>query len=258
LRSGEIITVQLREGRLSGEQTKLLPHPYWFNPFSCRYYDTPPAWVVEGHATQPLLEEHGHLDWGSTLAHDEVKNTPMIFYPPSTKEGIQLPIGRREVWRYQIRHAGFRNAYFLFAVSYVDKTTGHEDPVGVWPKGRPLPVWWLTPDGKVTKIDLPYTPLLNGGSRGFYPTRTGVFAFFHGFGGKRPPGDIGPGDAGGYLVQGEKMTKLISGHVRSVVVSPNGCKVVFVHDPSDTEFGKDRFDRITVKMIDVCQGGTHG
>jgi hypothetical protein len=41
-----------------GEETKTpFPKPsHWFNPHSCRYSETKPFWLVEGHRSIPLLE----------------------------------------------------------------------------------------------------------------------------------------------------------------------------------------------------------
>jgi hypothetical protein len=41
----------------------------------------------------------------------------------------------------------------------------------------------------------------------------------------------------------------------SVSVSEDGCRVAFIHDPYDTIYGKDRLERITVKAINICEGG---
>lgn len=231
------------------KEKKVLSEKHWFNPFNCRYYDSRPYWAVEGRETHPLLEEHGYLDWGVALSPptqgEYYKNTPITFFSSGGKEGIRLPVGRREASK-NIYYAAFNNAYLLYALSYVDKTTGREEAVGVWPKGVPLPVWWLAPNGKVTKVDIPYMPLMNGGSRGFYPTRSGIFMFSHQ---ARDLGD--PGEAGGYLVQGQVVKKLITGMLWKTAVSPDGCKVAVVHDTYDK---KPKVHRTTLKIVDVCKG----
>jgi hypothetical protein len=48
---------------------------------------------------------------------------------------------------------------------------------------------------------------------------------------------------------------LIAGLLHSIAISPDGCRVAFVHDPYDGASLKDRRDRITVKAVDLCQGG---
>lgn len=248
----------LMEGERGGEGSRPFPKKYWFNPFSCRYYDTPPAWVIQGRETAPLLEEHGYLDWGPSLGTSEPdeyrKNTPIAFHPQGAQESINLPIGRQQAWRPDISYAAFKGAYLIPSLRYRDPATGVvEHVVGPWPDGKPYPVWLLTPEGQITELKLPFHRLMRGGSRQFYLTQAGVVVVFHGSGGKKPY----PGEAGGYLFHDEKITKLIPGLVRNPAISPDGCRIAFIHDPYDTESMKDRFDRITVKMIDLCQGGAH-
>ncbi len=45
--------------------------------------------------------------------------------------------------------------------------------------------------------------------------------------------------------------------VDHVSISLDGCRVVFVHDPYDTMYGKDQLNRITVKAINLCQEDRH-
>jgi hypothetical protein len=92
---------------------------------------------------------------------------------------------------------------------------------------------------------------MRGASRGYYPTREGIFIYSH------KTDDLAkPGDAGGYLARKGRVTKLITGLVDSVSVSPDACRVAFIHDPYDTIYGKDRLERITVKSINLCRGGS--
>jgi hypothetical protein len=87
------------------------------------------------------------------------------------------------------------------------------------------------------------------GSRGFLAVKEGIFAWAHALGREN-----GPGDSGGYFFQRGKVYKVINGLLHNAIVSLDGCKVAFVHDPYTTPVLKDREDRITVKFIDVCVG----
>jgi hypothetical protein len=233
--------------REKGQETvRPLVNPEWFNRFSCRYYEQKPQWD-RGHASLPLLEEHGSL-----FFKDSRENNPIMFFSPTSEKGVPLPIGTRQVWHNLVQYAPFKNAYLLYPIAYIDPETGKEDPIGPWPKGKPVPMWWLTPDGKVTTEHIPYMPFMRGGSRGFYPTRAGIFITSH------KTDDLGkPGDAGGYLAQASSVEKLITGLLENVSVSPDRCQVAFLYDPYDTLYGKDRLNRINVKIINFCQEVYH-
>jgi hypothetical protein len=230
--------------RVKGLETVTpLVNAEWFNRFSCRYYEQKPQWD-RGHASLPLLEEHGSL-----FFKDSRENNPIMFFPPTSEKGVPLPIGTRQVWHNLVQYAPFKNAYLLYPIAYIDPETGKEDPIGPWPKGKPVPMWWLTPDGKVTTEHIPYMPFMRGGSRGFYPTRAGIFITSH------KTDDLGkPGDAGGYLAQASSVEKLITGLLENVSVSPDGCKVAFLHDPYTTE---PVSERVKVKVVSLCQEAPH-
>ena len=225
----------------------------WFNRFNCRYYDEKPDWIIQNHETLPLLDGHGFLDWIPTEGPGSDRNKPIRFHRTNASEWISLPIGKRQVWRVDVTYASFKDAYFLYPITYIDTNTGKEEPIGPWPKGKSVSVWWLTSDGTVTSETIPYMEFMRGGSRGFFPTRKGIFIYSH-----KADGAGKPGDAGGYLAQDNRVTKLITGLLEGVSISPDGCRVAFVHDPYDTIYGKDRLDRVTVKAINLCEEDGHG
>jgi hypothetical protein len=236
----------------AGETESPLINTQWFNRFTCRYYEQKPEWIIPNHQTLPLLEEHGFLDWPPSEAPSTIRNHPLRFHPKSSSKWIALPMGTREVWRTDVRYAAFRDAYFLYPITYIDSRTGKEEPIGPWPQGKSVPLWWLYPDGTVTTETVPYVRFMRGGSRGYFPTRKGVFIYSH-----KTDDTAEPGDAGGYLARNGRVTKLITGLLDSVSISPDGCQVAFIHDPYDTIYGKDRLDRITVKALNLCEGDRH-
>jgi len=239
--------------RVNGEENVApLVNMEWFNRFNCRYYVQKPAWMISNHQTLPLMNGHGFLEWVPSERHVSEWNNPLRFHYKDAEEWISLPIGTREVWHNLVKYAPFKDAYLLYPVAYIDPLTGKEDPIGPWPKGKPVPIWWLGPDGTVTTETIPYMRFMRGGSRAFFPTREGIFVTSH------KTDDLGkPGDAGGYLARNDRVTKLITGLVDRVSISSDGCRVAFVHDPYDTMYGKDRLNRITVKVINICQENRH-
>ena len=239
--------------RNEGQETVIpLANTEWFNRFSCRYYGEKPEWIIINHQTLPLIDGHGFLDWPPSEGPSPVQNQPLRFHPKSSSEWIELPIGTREVWRIDVRYASFKSSYFLHPITYIDPQTGKEEPIGPWPEGKAVPVWWLSPDGSVTTETVPYMRFMRGGSRGYFATRKGIFIYTH-----KTDGAGKPGDAGGYLARNGRVTKLITGLLDSVSISPDGCRVAFIHDPYDTVYGIERLNRINVKVLNVCQEDSH-
>lgn len=117
----------LVSGKKGEETERPYPKVHWFNPHSCRYYDTKPFWVIEGHRTVPLLEEHGYLDLGSVIPPQpdpltlrfENPNPAVSFYSAQAKNKFPLPIGWQEVGFIQVHYAPFSNRYLLSGLQYV-------------------------------------------------------------------------------------------------------------------------------------------
>lgn len=243
-----------------GEETRI-PFPkqrHWFNPFSCRYDDTKPFWVVEGHRTIPLLEEHGYLDLGSVIPPrpDPLTlrwgdpNPAITFYSVKTKKSITLPIGWQEVGVLQVHYAPFRNKYLLSGLQYFDKERDYDrQPIGSssWPHDTPHRVWWLASDGNLEKEDLPMVaPLLGNGARGV-PVRDGLFVL-----GNTSPKRYNPRGSGGYLVKGKEVVRMTAGIALRMVVSPDGCQVAMVNDTYAE--GKSVSERIRLHVVRLCSG----
>lgn len=80
-----------------------------------------------------------------------------------------------------------------------------------------------------------------------YPTRKGVFVRYNTFKSNKDPGE-----AGGYLVTGKNATRVIVGHLKGPVVSPDGCKIAFsYHAYPDATLVADPAP-ITLKTINFC------
>ena len=236
-------------GPPGAERTTALQKKAWlFNRFSCLYVDQRPVWAP-GPEIRPLREEHGYLDFRHTGSGLPV-NPSVMYYRTGSKDGIALPVRSSDIRPENIRFAHFANAYLLYGDDgYKDPKTGRLS--ADWPKERQHVAWWLTPEGKVTEIRIANNLGLMGGMHEFFPVLNGIFFVTSSSRGRYP------GTMGGYMLNGNEAVHVIAGRLSEVSVSPNGCRVAFVHDPSDTEYGKDRLDRITVKMADLCQGAKH-
>ncbi len=244
LQPGTEKTYDLVQGKFGEEQIQPYPAKHWFNRISCRYYTKLPYWRQEGGKNRsiPLLEEHGYLDFGLPSRADPSKASPVQLYRPNEKNPQQLPFTGEQV-RHHVTYFAFADVYLL--EGYRETTYATR-------------IWLLKPDGTVTKALEPTGKAWERlGWGGFSLTRKGLF-----FSGGR--GDYASvGTRGGYLLKsdGESPTRLIEGFVRNEAVSPDGCKVAFVH-VLHSQAGADSFRALqagkpgtrTLKMIDLCAG----
>lgn len=244
LRPGTDNTYDLVEGKEGQEQIQPLPAK-WSNRISCRhYYAQLPYWRQEGRNTRslPLLEEHGHLDFGLPSRADPSKATPVLLYPPDQKDPKQLPFTGEQVQ--------FHVAYFEFADAYLLK--------GQSANTYATRIWLLKPDGTVT---LALEPTGKAWERmgwgGYALTKRGLFLS----GGRGDYARVGT--RGGYLIGSIEGSprRLIAGSVRNEAVSPDGCKVAFVHvlhDQAAAESVKavreGKPGTRTLKVLDLCKG----
>ena len=216
---GEEKVVLLVAGKKGDEIEGPYPKVHWFNPHSCRYYETKPFWIVEGHKTLPLLEEHGYLDLGTrpepnylTLRLED-PNPAINFYSVPAKKSFTLPVGWLEVGLLQIHYAQFSSTYLLSGLQYYTDKRGFSS---AWPDDVPLKVWWLSPDGTIKKEELPKLPWSHGNAFSLLPTRKGLLLVK-----QSPSGPQLLGAMGGYLVQGQEVKNVVVGALRKVAISPD-------------------------------------
>ena len=230
----------LGEEQPYGQDSKDLP-----DDLNCRAVKTN-AGHDRGHAGRYLLEGHGYLDLGDKRASPRM-NPPVMFFKGKDSEGLALPFGVRQVER--IDYVDFKGAYFLYEWFFNSSTGVVKIP---WPNSSSHPVWWLTPEGKVTEERILSGVWNNGGSVRFDPTKKGVAITFHG--GFKSYSD--PGTQGVYLVREDgKVQKILTGFAIRVGVSPDGCKIAFSHAPNlEADRRPNDKNRRTLKMIDLCAG----
>jgi len=235
-------------GPLGNEQPQKKEDKDLLDHLNCR--------IVEhktGHDKRPpgryLLEGHGYLGHGGKQPPNQLANLPAVYFKGEGSEGVLLPFGVRQVE--SIEYYDFKRAYFLYG-SFLDAARGVV--TSPWPRDRPHPMWWLTPEGSVTRIEIPPGEWNAGGSVRFNPTQKGVVVTYHG-GFKSY---TNPGTQGLYLIREDGgAIKLISGFAIRVGVSPNGCRIAFSHAPNlEADRHPDDKNRRTLKMIDLCSKGS--
>ena len=230
----------LVSGLLGKEEQKEVTDRVSVNGHSCQLSDHRPSWMKEDNYRRlPLLEEHGYVDFGE-LSMDPAKSRPLVLYPPGSKDGLALPLKSDEVEVPPI-YVEFEDAYLLRARQYTSDA---------------VPAWLLKPNGTVSKIFEPQGQAWERiGWSGILLTKRGLFLV-----GGRAGYDT-MGTAGGYLLAGKYPQRLIDGLVWNESVSPDGCKVAFVHVPH-SQAGADSFRALqagkpgtrTLKMINLCAG----
>ncbi|MDX9996280.1 MAG: hypothetical protein RBS28_13265 [Rhodocyclaceae bacterium] len=194
-----------------------------------------PTWT-EGRSIKRLLPEHGFLDLGVLRGQeDEVKYYPL---GAGKDEGIVMPFKKGRFSTVTIRFFPFKNAYLI--------ESSHWAYVKPWPVDFPTKrLWWLHPDGRVEEYAVPHHT-----SYQFYYASNKGWVFK-----SNDTSREKVGEAGLYLVQGEQITRLVSAVVSNPAVSPDGCRIAYRHDPHDGSTGYDLISRITLRMIDLCEGG---
>jgi hypothetical protein len=236
-REGMLVT-----GKLGEERQTQFPNKHWFNPNSCRYYVSLPYWRINGQRNRslPLLETHGYLDFGIPSRVDPSNASPVLLYPSDQKNAMQLPFTGEQV--------RFSVAYFEFADVYL--LEGHRETTYA------TRIWLLKPDGTVTMALEPTgKPWERMGWGHYQLTKKGLFLT----GGRGDYASVGT--TGGYLLTNNEPVRIIAGFVRNAAVSPDGCKVAFVH-VLHSQAGADSFRALkagkpgtrTLQMIDLCKG----
>ncbi len=108
-------------------------------------------------------------------------------------------------------------------------------------------IWWIKPNGESEPVEIPNGPWAGGASIQYYPLAYGVLLVS-----SQVTSIYDVGDAGVYRLNNSESTKLVSGMVRSVGVSPNGCKAIFDHHRSPIIPRDELRHWFTWKFVNLC------
>lgn len=228
-------------GKIGQEQTMRSVGTDWVNPISCTYSKERPPEVTSQRMLRHLREDHGYLDFGPATQLGISEDVRILYYRSEKKEPVTLPFATKQVVNH-FDYVEFENAYLL------QSRASTPDAV---------PLWLLRPDGTVAKLLEPTgQPWERIGWIGYVLTKKGVFLIS-----RVADGLAAAGKSGGYLLEGDTPKRLIVGLLDHVSVSPNGCRVAFIHVPH-SQAGGDSFRNLkvggpvsrTLKMIDLCKG----
>lgn len=182
-----------------------------------------------------LLPDHGYLDVRHSRNIQSDKDAAILWHRFDKAGAVSLSILKSEVDPSHIHYIAFLDSYFMHGWNNIAKREVIQ----------PQAYWIMRPDGSVTKHEsLGYF----GGWTNATPMRNGLFVITNAINVHK---SLDPGDAGAYWVYQNQPQKVISGMISNFSVSPDGCRVAFVRDPFDA---RDRESRITLNVIDVCEG----
>lgn len=142
----------------------------------------------------------------------------------------------------------FKGAYFIEGLYFNPTTKANQTP---WPKNLPRYAWWLEPGGKIAEVVIP--PAMQN-KRGYWdelvPTKLGIATMSRGGWNS----DHDPGEQGVYLINGERVEKILDGTVDRMGVSPNGCRLAVANAPNNATDHLGEYDKQfrTMKVIELC------
>ena len=207
-----------------------------FNRFTCHHQERPES--MKERIMIPLKVEHGYLDFGDgagTKEDFELKGT--LVKPNGEHIETELPL--KAISRF-FKFYPFRQAYFGMhtpgpAILNWDLTNCH-------------PAWWFWPDGSSERKCIPYGPWSAGsGELIVHATQNGILIKY-----ANPSNSKAGRDSGGYLLKDDEAEKVMDGLMFHEAISPDGCRVGFVH-MKDVEAGRIGGKGIrTIRAIDVC------
>lgn len=184
------------------------------NQFTCRDFDRRqlPGYG-DDMARLPLRDGHGFLEMGKKyLGSYEM---PLRLFPPGNTTGIELPLKQWQAMDKPLTYSSFSDTYLIYS-------SVHNPGTGVtsWPKNQPYPIHFLSPDGTVRTVNIPYIEGMTGAAN-FWATRAGIVVNDYGPGGKLAVHFVANDN--------QRVAKILDGTILPATVSPDGCKLAFNH-----------------------------
>jgi len=160
------------------------------------------------------------------------ENTVLYHEHPGSKP-VAMPFKLGGWNGYGVKYVEWRKAYLVHPDQYyIDKH---------------IRLWWLEVNGAVHEIPLPEKyPFTAAGGIDFTPVKAGIFVRYNG-------GSLSGSD-GGYLIQENKVERILKSVAHEHTVSPDGCRVVFVHARNTEEYYSREKPYRTLKIINFCKG----
>jgi len=206
-----------------------------YNKFSCRLQKrdefVPP--LPKTHLNLVLREGDGYLTL-RPLDPRERQAFPrnLTLYKAKIGKAIQLPM----TWDEDIGSFGTGYSEYLGAYVLPPRLSPGSGVTGEWPSEQPRVVYLLWADGRAERVSIPPS----GGFAYPRPTKAG---WIYGGGHFRT--------AGLYLFDGKSTSKLDTGGISEIEVSPDGCKAAVAIKNRHLDMGTP----VNLKTFSFCSGG---
>lgn len=230
-------------GNFREEKVTQFPKNGYFDRINCSILDERPGKKNKyGRGRLLLKDGYGVLDVGPGDMKN--KRIPIYFSKDEASEPILMPFYIHQISSSQKRYYPFKDAHLLYGNYdnqnyYIENKSIDDAP--------PQKLWWLYKDGNVEEFTIPPGPWLLGGYTYIRAVRGGIFLVY--FGNAKVEGW---GGQGGYLIQGEKATKVIDGYLYGATTAPDGCRVAVSQAPGEEHSKYERQKKQTLKIIDFC------
>jgi len=187
----------------------------------------------DGHVTAGGVR----TGWGEKI-HSGNQNEPVTLHREHAS-AVELPILAKEMsYSAKFTYSEYAKRYVLIPHTWRAKDLGKLG--GSWPKGQPVPVYLIGPDGETTVVSVPAE---QGRPMGAFPTRAGLFWISN----NAPSGHSS--QAGGWILKDGQRIKLFAHLVNGAGVSPDGCRIAYASDP------RARGEAPWVSAINLCGEG---
>ena len=229
-----------------GQEVELPKNIFWkLHPELARCHD-PKAEILPEHRSavvKYLRPQDGYIYVGqpekpgghAIWLHNQ--NDRVKFFRSGQADLIALPILAKELnFSSKFSYSEYATKYLIIPHTWRGRDVSSS--IETWPNGTPIPIYLLSPDGKVETIEIPYGTWQPAAA---FMTRRGLFWV------SNDAPSTNSKQAGGWLLQDGKITKLFEHLVDGAGVSPDGCKIAYANNdfnPKTAEF---------VQVIELCK-----
>ena len=207
--------------------------------------------AMEGKFYVTDSERLHYLDFGSDpmLASVHAKpEEPVLLMRSDKSDRVELPISNAQVAPGATYYRMFERVFYLWRSVLGKLPINHFE---IWRENNCWPIWQVDPrTATTTHICIPFGPwsgaIRGGGSTSIElaPTKAGLFFATHPIKAEE--------EHGFYKLDNGAVSRILPGYVWSPSVSPNGCRVAFIHIPNDDAFRPLSPVSSSVVAIDIC------
>lgn len=236
--------VASRKGRAPGEAIR----PITVERTNCEFHSDP---AMTGRLYTTDADHQFYLDFGKDplLARvGAVPAEPIILMRADGSARVELPISNASV------SPGATHFHTFDSVFYLLNSNVLASPINffeTWRNNDCWPIWRVDPrTAKTERLCIPFGPwsgAMHGGgatSIALAPTRAGLFFSTYPLKAQE--------EHGFYQLRDGSVSRILSSYVTSSSVSPNGCRIAFVHIPNDDALRADSPVSSSIVAIDVC------